>query len=131
MTRILIIDEDTDVLRLLRVKLTAEGYEVFQARDGKEALDIAEKDAPEVVVMEQVLPDMEGHVLLTQLKELLSPETLVLILSSERGDEDIERAFSAGASDYITKPFSPRVLLERLRVNMIRAQSGVGDSREV
>ena len=131
MIRILIIDEDTDVLRLLRVKLTAEGYEVFQARDGKEALDIAEKDAPEVVVMEQVLPDMEGHVLLTQLKELLSPETLVLILSSERGDEDIERAFSAGASDYITKPFSPRVLLERLRVNMIRAQSGVGDSREV
>jgi response regulator RpfG family c-di-GMP phosphodiesterase len=70
MIKILIIDEDTDILRQLWVKLTSAVYEVFQARDGKEALTVAEKETPEVVVMEQVLPDVDGFALLSGMSGL-------------------------------------------------------------
>ena len=121
MKRIMIVDEDTDVLRLLRVKLTGAGYAISRARDGKEALTLAEKDQPDIVIMELLLPDIAGHTLLTQLRTLVSPTPLIIILSSEGTDADISAALSAGAADYITKPFSPQVLLERIRVNLIRA----------
>ena len=131
MTNILIVDEDTDVLRLLRVKLTAAGYEVLRARDGKEALALAEKEQPEMVVMEKRLPDIDGLALLSQLRSRITPAPLVLILSGESADEAISAAFSAGAADYLAKPFSPQVLLERLRVNQIRAGLIAAQSQEV
>lgn len=121
MTKILIVDEDTDVLRLLRVKLSAAGYQTSQARDGKEALAVAESEHPDMVVMELLLPDMDGLALLSKIRKVHKPAPLILILSREAADEQIQSALSAGAADYLTKPFSPQVLLERLRVNQIRA----------
>ena len=121
MTRILIVDEDNDVLRLLRVKLSAAGYETSQARDGKEALNLADEQRPGIVIMETQLPDMDGLALLSQLRKKIHPAPQVLILSRESSDEHIQAALSAGAADYLTKPFSPQALLERLRVVRIRA----------
>jgi DNA-binding response OmpR family regulator len=120
-TKILIVDEDTDVLRLLRVKLNAAGYEVSRARDGKEALAQAEKDQPEIVITELLLPDLHGLDLVVQLKTRLSPTALILILSSAGTDEVIVSALAAGAADYVSKPFSPQLLLERIRVNRLRS----------
>ena len=120
MTRILIVDEDTDVLRLLRVKLQAAGYQINQARDGKEALDLVGKDKPDLVLMELLLPDIKGLELISQIKNNINPAPLVVILTSEDSDNAIVGAFSAGAVDYLTKPFSPQVLLERIRINLIR-----------
>ena len=120
MTRILIVDEDTDVLRLLRVKLQAAGYQINQARDGKEALDLVGKDKPDLVLMELLLPDIKGLELISQIKNNSNPAPLVVVLTSEDSDNVIVGAFSAGAVDYLTKPFSPQVVLERIRINLIR-----------
>lgn len=121
MTKILIVDEDTDVLRLLRVKLNAAGYEVSRARDGKEALVQVEKEQPEIIITELLLPDINGLDLLVQLKAEQSTAALILILSSAGSDEEIAAALAAGAADYVSKPFSPQLLLERIRVNRLRA----------
>ena len=79
MNKILIVDEDNDVLRLLRVKLSAAGYETSQARDGKEALNLAEDQQPGIVIMETQLPGMDGLVLLSQLLKKIHPTPQVLI----------------------------------------------------
>lgn len=123
MTKILTVDEDTDVLRLLRIKLSAAGYVVTRARDAQEALTAVQPVAdagPDVIITELLLPDMGGIDLIEQLAALPSAP-LILALSSLAGDEDIAAALAAGATDYVTKPFSPQALLERIRVNLIRA----------
>ncbi len=121
MTKILIVDEDNDVLRLLRIKLNGAGYEVAQARDGQEALALAEIEQPDLVITELLLPDVDGIDLLSRLGADKSSQPLTLVLSGKTADEEIAAALSAGAVDYVTKPFSPQGLLERIRVNLIRA----------
>ena len=123
MVNILTVDEDTDVLRLLRIKLSAAGYTVTRARDGQEALAAAQPDdapAPDVIITEMLLPDMDGVDVVRRLAALPSAP-LVIVLSGERADAAMAAAFAAGATDYVTKPFSPQGLLERVRVNLIRA----------
>lgn len=129
MTRILIVDEDTDVLRLLRIKLSRAGYTVSRARDGQEALAAVASEAPDIVVTELLLPDMDGIDLIAQLRDAESPP-LVMGLSGRVTDEAISSALAAGAADYVTKPFSPQGLLERLRVNLIRATLAVNIGQE-
>ena len=121
MKKILIVDKDTDVLRLLRIKLTAAGYKVSLARDGKEARTMVERENPDLVLTELLLPDINGYAFLSQLIQETSSPPIVMVLSSQGTNEDISTALSKGAVDYITKPFSPQVLLERIRVNLIRA----------
>jgi DNA-binding response OmpR family regulator len=119
MANILIIDEDTEVLRLLRLKLTAAGYEISRARDGAEALELARETRPDIVITELLLPDIDGAELIQRLRAAAQPP-LVLVLSGKTADEAIAAALAAGAADYICKPFSPQGLLERIRVNLIR-----------
>lgn len=121
MTRILIVDEDTNVLRLLRIKLEAAGYEVVRARDGAEALAAVAEHHPDMVIMEPLMPDIQGRELVSQVRAAAKRTPLILVLSIQSDDEDVAAMLVAGASDYITKPFSPQVLLERIRVNLIRA----------
>lgn len=121
MTRILIVDEDSDVLRLLRVKLGGAGYEVSRARDGQEALSLAVSTQPHVVVTETLLGDVDGMELVTRLRGAAVPAPLVIVLSGQQDDEAIAAVFAAGADDFVGKPFSPTGLLERIRVNMLRA----------
>lgn len=120
MTKILIVDEDTDVLRLLRVKLGGAGYEVSRARDGQEALSLAASVQPDVVVAETLLGDIDGLELVARLRQITAPAPIVIALSGQHSDEDIAAALVAGADDFVAKPFSPTGLLERIRVNVIR-----------
>jgi len=130
MKKILIVDEDADVLRLLRIKLTGAGYETSLARDGKEALILAEKEQPDIVITEQLLPDMKGSDLLSRLKKTVSPSPLAMVLSGAGTDEDISTALSSGAADFMTKPFSPQALIERIRVNQIRVNLTAAHGKE-
>ena len=108
------------MLRLLSIKLNAAGYVVTRARDGQEALAALAEEAPDVVITELLLPDVNGIALIAQIAARPSPP-LILVLSSRDTDEAIAAALTLGAADYITKPFSPQGLLERIRVNLIRA----------
>ena len=129
MKNILLIDEDSDVLRLLRAKLYSAGYEVGLALDGAGAEAQLESFHPDVVVMETLLPDVNGLELLNQIKTNTSTPPLMIVLSSKGDVEDIAAAFDSGADDYVTKPFSPISLLERIRINLIR-NMGIAMSEE-
>ena len=131
MTRILIVDEDTDVLRLLEVKLKGAGYETSRARDGGEALTLAGTDQPDVILMELLLPDTDGVELISRLRNSVKPAPIVITLSTRTADEDIHAALASGAADYVTKPFSPQALLERIRVNLVMARLTAGAAEGV
>lgn len=130
MTTVLIVDEDTSVLRLLDVKLSGAGFEVMRARDGSEALALAQAESPDVVVTEVLLPDIEQPDYLMLLRKTV-PNALVLVLSSLHMDETIASALAIGADDFMSKPFSPLALLERLRVNLIRTRQNAIKTAEV
>ena len=110
----LVIDNDRAVRRLLRSVLEPHGYRVFEAENGVTGLTQAVEGQPDVIIMETVLPDGEGLAVLQRLREWSN--TPVLVLSEETHDEAKVAALDAGASDYLTKPFSSAELLARLRV---------------
>jgi len=119
--RVLVIDEDLNTLHLIDVKLKKAGFEMFLARDGQEGLEQALAQKPDLVIMDLMLARLDGPALIDRLKADIEPPPLVLILSEKSQDEDIVAALSAGADDYLSKPFSPHVLQERVRVNLIQA----------
>ena len=120
MTRILVIDDEPQLLRTLRINLTARRYEVVVAADGATALDLAAKHPPDVVVLDLGLPDMDGGDVIAGLRGWTKVPILVL---SGRGDaSDKVDALDAGADDYVTKPFSMDELTARVRALLRRAE---------
>jgi DNA-binding response OmpR family regulator len=117
--KILAVDSDADVRRLLEIRLKKAGYQVILTGNGSEAAQLAQTEAPEVVITRVRLPGLDGLALTRRLKAQPNPP-LIILLTMLNSDRDIAAGFAAGADDYMTKPFSPLVLLERLRVNLIR-----------
>jgi two-component system OmpR family response regulator len=117
--KILVADADADVRHLLQARLTKAGYQVFAVATGFEATELFEDIQPEVVVCGVRLPGLDGLTLTRRLKA--QPNAPLVILLTVMGrDQDIAAGFAAGADDYMIKPFSPLVLAERVRVNLIR-----------
>jgi two-component system, OmpR family, KDP operon response regulator KdpE len=117
---VLIIDDEIQIRRLLRVTLEGNGYRVFEAANGQEGLVEAAQRHPDIVVLDLGLPDMDGLVVLQRLREW--SEAPVLVLSVREGEEDKVEALDRGADDYMNKPFSTAELLARLRAARRRAQ---------
>jgi two-component system KDP operon response regulator KdpE len=116
--RVLVCDDETQILRALRVILRDAGYEALPASTAEEALDLAAVSHPEAAIIDLVLPDMDGVELCRRLREWTA---IPLIVLSAVGDEDAKvRALAAGADDYVTKPFGPRELIARLEANLRR-----------
>jgi two-component system KDP operon response regulator KdpE len=116
--RVLVCDDEQQILRALRVILRDAGFEALPANDAEEALDLAAVEHPDAAIIDLVLPDMDGIELCRQLREW---SDMPLIVLSAVGDEDAKvRALAAGADDYITKPFGPRELVARLQANLRR-----------
>jgi two-component system, OmpR family, alkaline phosphatase synthesis response regulator PhoP len=121
MPKILIVDDEQDILELIRHTLNKEGFEVFVAANGAQALDQARKVKPELILMDVMMPIMDGMEACRQLKE--DPETagIAIVFLTARSEEFAELAgFEAGADDYIAKPIRPRVLLSRLKAILRR-----------
>ena len=122
--RILVCDDETQILRALRVILREAGFEALPASDGEEALDVAAVQHPDAAIIDLVLPDLDGVEVCRRLREWSQMPIIVL---SAVGDEDAKvRALAAGADDYVTKPFGPRELVARLHAVLRR----VGEGRE-
>src|SRR5262245_54970570 len=113
MTRILIVDDEPQLLRALRINLQARRYEVSTAPDGATALRIAKGDRPDLVLLDLGLPDMDGADVIRQLRTW-TPVPIV-VLSGRADSHDKVAALDAGADDYVTKPFSLEELLARVR----------------
>jgi two-component system, OmpR family, KDP operon response regulator KdpE len=118
--RVLVCDDEHQILRALRVILRDAGYEAVPASTGEEALDLAAVRTPDAGIIDLVLPDMDGIEVCRRLREWTD---MPLILLSAVGDEEAKvRALAAGADDYVTKPFGPRELIARLEANLRRIE---------
>jgi two-component system KDP operon response regulator KdpE len=116
---VLVCDDETQILRALRVILRDAGYEAVPATTGEEALDLAAVRRPEAAIIDLVLPDIDGVEVCRRLREW---NELPIIVLSAVGDEDAKvRALAAGADDYVTKPFGPRELVARLEAVLRRS----------
>ena len=116
--RVLVVDDETQILRALRVILRDAGFEAVPAGSAEEALDLVAVRPPEAAIIDLVLPDLDGIELCRRLREW---SEMPLIVLSAVGDEDAKvRALAAGADDYVTKPFGPRELVARLQANLRR-----------
>ncbi|HEV7177230.1 MAG TPA: response regulator, partial [Solirubrobacteraceae bacterium] len=114
--KVLVCDDEVQILRALRVILRDAGFESLPASTAEEALDVAAVQRPDAGIIDLVLPDGDGVEVCRRLREW---SDMPLIVLSAVGDEDAKvRALAAGADDYITKPFGPRELIARLNANL-------------
>ena len=119
--RILVADDDDLLVELLRFKLEQRGHEVSVATDGAAALRMAEQHRPDVLVLDLMMPAMDGFELLRRFKEHRELRNVpTIVLSGRRQEQDIVRALSLGAQDYLIKPFIPSELLLRIENQFVR-----------
>jgi two-component system KDP operon response regulator KdpE len=117
--RILVVDDEPNIIGTITPLLRGRGYEVSAAMSGRGALDAAERDAPDLVILDLGLPDMDGVEVCRQLRQAAA--TPILVLSAREAEGDKVAALDAGADDYVTKPFGTAELLARIRVALRRA----------
>lgn len=122
--RILVIEDDEDILQLLKYNLAKEGYEVTGVASGEEALKSLKSSTPDLVLLDLMLPGVDGLDVCRQLKRNAQTGQIPIIMLTAKGEEaDIVTGLELGADDYITKPFSPRVMLARVRAVLRRLQA--------
>jgi len=111
-----VVDDDPDIRGLLRLTLESYGFSVREARDGVAALDALEERAPNGMVLDLMMPGVDGYGVLRAMRSRdLAPNTKVLILTCKTEERDFVRGGELGADEYLTKPFDPEVLVGRLR----------------
>ena len=122
MTKILVIDDEPTIVNLVQAYLKPEGYEVFTATDGPSGLKAARAFKPDLVVLDVMLPGMDGLELLSRLRR--ESQVYVILLTARTEETDKIVGLSVGADDYVTKPFSPRELVARVKAALRRIQTG-------
>ena len=122
--KILLVDDEPDILEILSYNLNAEGYDVLTASNGLEAVNLARKQLPNLILMDVMMPEMDGIEACGQIR--LFPElkdTLIAFLTARGEDYSVLAGFDAGADDYIAKPIKPKVLISKIKA-LLRRQSG-------
>jgi two-component system alkaline phosphatase synthesis response regulator PhoP len=122
--RILVIDDEPSILNLITAYLKQENYEVYTAKDGVSGLQAARVHKPDLIVLDIMLPGMDGIELLTLLRR--ESDVYVIMLTAKTEETDKIVGLSVGADDYVTKPFSPRELVARIKAALRRLHSEVG-----
>lgn len=120
--RILVVDDEQRILNFLRTKLKASGYEVFAAGDGAQALEQIEAEEPDLVVLDLLMPRMDGFEMMERLRTFSSIP--VIVLSARGADTDRIRGLKLGADDYLAKPFNPEELTARIEAVRRRLHPG-------
>lgn len=116
LVKILIVDDEPDILEFLRYNLEKEGYTVFTANDGNEAIEAAKKDVPDLIILDVMMPGLDGVEVCRALREMPQfASTLIIFLTARSEDYSEIAGFDVGADDYITKPIRPRVLIARIK----------------
>jgi DNA-binding response OmpR family regulator len=122
---VLVVDDEPKILRFVRAELETAGFCVSTAADGPSALDLLSKEGADLVVMDVIMPGMDGFEVLKRIRTVSSVP--VILLTARGSDADKVRGLDLGADDYLTKPFSPDELSARVRAVLRRTSSGGGD----
>lgn len=116
MAKILIIDDEYEILELARLRLRSEGYEVVTAGNGQEGLEKVRTENPNLVLMDLVMPVMDGYGFLKELrKEKSARELPVIVFTAKGNEEEVRVVLTLGATDYIRKPFVPSILIGKIQ----------------
>ncbi|AWL08269.1 response regulator transcription factor [Aquirufa nivalisilvae] len=119
--KILLVDDDPDILELLEYNLAKEGFLLAKASDGKEAISIAQEFKPQLVILDVMMPAMDGIETARRMKSMPELKDALILFLTARGEEYTEvAAFDAGAHDYIIKPIKPRALVSRIKAMLKR-----------
>jgi two-component system, OmpR family, alkaline phosphatase synthesis response regulator PhoP len=119
--RILLVDDEPDVLEFLGYNLKKEGYQIFSCSNGRDAIETAAKILPHLIIMDVMMPSMDGIEACREIKHSPELESTVIIFLTARGEDYSQIAgFEAGADDYVTKPIKPRVLISRVKALLRR-----------
>lgn len=119
--KVLAVDDEPSVLRLIEIKLSKAGFNVLTARDGEEGLAKALSEKPDAVLLDVMMPKMSGFDVLAAIKMQMDPAPVVLMLTAEGQENARVRGLTTGADNYIVKPFAPRELVSRVNVALIKA----------
>ena len=125
---ILIIDDEVQIRRLLEITLQSNGFNICEALNGREGINLAASQQPELIILDIGLPDLSGHEVLKKLREWYTNP--VIILSVQSNEEDIVKALDSGANDYLVKPFRTGELLARIR-SALRSNNNSEDTKAV
>ncbi len=120
MAKILVADDEQNIIKLLRLYLREEGYEIVAARDGREALDRFRTESPDLVLLDLMMPELGGFEVCTEIRK--SSDVPVIMLTARSDDVDKIVGLEMGADDYITKPFNPREVVARVKAALRRRE---------
>ena len=124
--RILVVDDEERMVRFIRLNLEHDGFQVIEAYNGTQAIDKMRSGLPDLILLDVMMPDIDGFEVLRIIREI---STVPVIMLTAKGEEDDRvRGLEYGADDYITKPFSPRELVSRVRAVLRRTESGTGST---
>lgn len=127
--RILVVDDEKRMVRFIRLNLEYDGFQVIPAYNGKEALDQVRNALPDLILLDIMLPDIDGFQILRKIREFSSVPVIMLTAKGE--EDDRVRGLEGGADDYVTKPFSPRELVSRVRAVLRRIESTEGSTSTI
>ena len=119
--KILLVDDEPDILEIISYSLESEGYKVSKANNGLDAIEIAEKEIPDLIIMDLMMPKMNGVEACKQIRKSIKLKNVIITFLSARSEDFSQIAgFDAGADDYITKPIKPKVLLSKVKALLRR-----------
>ena len=122
--KILIAEDSSTIRRLVAARLTADGYEVLEAADGEEALAIARREQPDLLILDKVMPKLDGFEVVRAMREDPATRAVPIVMLTERtSEEDVLGGLQLGVEEYMPKPFSPLELSARVRRTLQRAGS--------
>lgn len=122
MSTVLLVEDDPDIRHLVAYKLTKGGFDVVEAADGFTALQAARQKAPDLVILDIRMPRMSGLEVCRELRAgPLTGDVPIIMLTARARPQDLEQAYAAGATDYVVKPFSPRILLQHVESALQKA----------
>ena len=120
--KLLLVDDEEDILEFLSYNLKREGFQLFTAKNGIEAIELAKKELPHLIVMDVMMPKMDGIEAVEEIRKLPSlDDTLIIFLTARSEDYSQIAGFTAGADDYISKPIKPKVLVSRISAFLRRS----------
>ncbi|HNZ71351.1 MAG TPA: response regulator transcription factor [Prolixibacteraceae bacterium] len=122
--KILLVNDEIDILEFISYNLEKEGYKVYTAQNGKDAIRIAEKKEPDLIILDVMMPEMDGIVTCEEIRKIPKlKSTIIAFLTARSEDYSQIAGFEAGADDYITKPIRPKVLISRVKALLKRTQA--------